>query len=79
MQFLKQIAILLLNSNISNTIIRYPLRDIIPDKRSRMRVIDLQSDTAEDYVGEMQIRPLEFYKSLMILASVSDSIDLRSL
>lgn len=44
-----------------------------------MRVIDLQSDTTEDYVGEMQIRPLEFYKSLMILASVSDSIDLRSL
>lgn len=52
MQFLKQIAILLLNSNISNIIIRYPLRDIIPDKRSRMRVIDLQSDTAKDYVGK---------------------------
>lgn len=49
-------------TNISNTIIRYPLHDIIHHKQSKMRVIDLQSDIAEDYVGGMQIRPLEFYK-----------------
>lgn len=49
-------------TNISNTIICYPLHDIIRHKQSKMRVIDLQSDTAEDYVGGMQIRPLEFYK-----------------